>query len=94
MTMAYSVELTHKATKDLMELHHAGRDEELRKFGELMDELRNHPESGEGKVEELGHVMNGEWSRRLNHENRVVYTIDEAARRVTVLSLLGHYNDH
>ncbi|MFM6973936.1 MAG: Txe/YoeB family addiction module toxin [Agromyces sp.] len=32
-----------------------------------------------GKPEQLRHDLNGFWSRRINHEHRLVYRVDESA---------------
>ena len=92
--MEYKIEYSKKALDDLEEYRRSGCDEELRKITELTDELRLHPKSVEGKVEELHHEARGEYSRRVNHENRMVYSVDDATATVTIASLRGHYGDH
>lgn len=107
--MKYTIIYTSKAEKDLKEYKRAGADEELRKIAELTSELEEHPESGEGKVEELHYIPSEKrissiktaatssshaWSRRVSHEDRMVYTIDSPTHTVTILSLKGHYADH
>ncbi len=101
--MKYTITYSKKAEKDLKEYKHAGADEELRKIAELTTELEEHPECGEGKVEELHYVPSEKdmpsftgkaWSRRVSHEDRMVYTIDEPSHTVEIISLKGHYGDH
>lgn len=39
----------------------------------LIEECRRHPFKGTGKPEPLGGNLSGWWSRRINHEHRLVY---------------------
>jgi len=94
LSMNYKVIYTKKAEKDLEEYQCAGSEEELRKIKELTAELCDHPESGEGKVEELHYESPDEYSRRVSHEDRMVYRIDRENHTDTILSLRGHYSDH
>jgi toxin YoeB len=48
------------------------------------------PFSGIGKPEPLKHELNGYWSRRINDEHRIVYTVRN--NRVKVISLRYHYS--
>lgn len=101
--MNYTIIYSKKAEKDIKEFENSGEKEELRKIAELTEELKEHPENGEGKVEELHTISSGReipafkgkiWSRRVNHEDRMVYTIDSKNMTVEIISLRGHYGDH
>jgi toxin YoeB len=44
---------------------------------------------GIGKPEPLKHNLTGCWSRRINHEHRLVYFVRNDL--ITILSIKGHY---
>ncbi|SDY99400.1 Txe/YoeB family addiction module toxin [Tindallia californiensis] len=44
---------------------------------------------GIGKPEALKHDLSGYWSRRINEEHRMVYTIDQ--HQLVIVSLKDHY---
>lgn len=89
------MEYTPRARRDIEEYRRAGSEEEVRKLDELLLELAAHPRTGRGQVEEMRDEdrMEGKWSRRVSHEDRLVYDIDERDRVVTVRSARGHYDD-
>jgi len=63
----------------------------LRKINELIKDInRNGVSSGIGKPEPLKYRK--AWSRRINHEHRLVYMVDEADN-LYILSCKGHYED-
>ena len=45
------------------------------KLNALIEECRRHPFKGTGKPEPLGGNLTGWWSRRINHEHRLVYRV-------------------
>lgn len=46
-----------------------------------------------GQVEQLKGDLAGMWSRRINKEARMIYSIEDETVTVTVVSLKGHYGD-
>lgn len=54
-------------------------------------ELRQHPDTGTGQIEELKHYKEETWSRRLNDEHRLVYRIKDNVVVVLILSIYWHY---
>ena len=48
----------------------------LVRINELIRDCRRNPRSGIGKPEPLKHALSGYWSRRINEEHRLVYTVD------------------
>lgn len=62
----------------------------IRKINELLKDIQRNGYEGIGKPEPLKYRM--AWSRRINQEHRLVYTLDESGN-VFVLSLKGHYED-
>lgn len=61
------------------------------KITELLKSIQLTPYSGIGKPEPLKYALSGNWSRRINHEHRLVYHVDEEGQIITILSLRGHY---
>lgn len=49
------------------------------------------PFAGEGKPEPLKDSPYGEWSRRINEKDRLVYIVGNA--NITIIQCKGHYND-
>jgi toxin YoeB len=47
----------------------------LERLNILIEECRRHPFTGTGKPEPLGGNLSGWWSRRINHEHRLVYRV-------------------
>lgn len=91
--MIYQVNFTTKALRDIDELRKAGQKGVLAKLEALTEELKRHPYSGTGQVEQLKGNMRGYYSRRLDHGNRLVYKVEERIVTVTVASAKGHYGD-
>lgn len=63
----------------------------LRKLNRLIDDIRcNGNAEGIGKPEPLRQNLSGWWSRRIDHEHRIIYQADEDT--VTVIACRGHYS--
>ena len=63
----------------------------VRKIDELVKDIqRNGPDTGIGKPEALKYL--GAWSRRINHEHRLIYRMNEN-KDVVILSCCGHYTE-
>ncbi len=60
----------------------------LKKVDSLIDEICRTPYEGSGKPEMLKYEMSGYWSRRINHEHRLVYVVSDET--VTILSCRFH----
>ncbi len=90
--MSYFVNLTEKATEDIVALKKSNLPC-YTKVMRLLSELAEHPETGTGKPELMKHYYSGCWSRRIDRANRLVYMIEHEIVTVTVLSSLGHYGD-
>ncbi|OWV02507.1 MULTISPECIES: Txe/YoeB family addiction module toxin [unclassified Fibrobacter] len=88
--MPYEVNFTPKATEDLQNLQRSA-PQALKKLAKLLDELREHPRTGTGQVEQLRHYSEETWSRRITKEHRLVYQIHDDVVQVLVISVYGHY---
>lgn len=62
-----------------------------KKLNALLEEIRLHPTTGTGRIERLKHYKEATWSRRINHEHRIVYRVYEELIEVLVISVYGHY---
>jgi len=56
-----------------------------------LDEVREHPRTGTGQVEQLKGYDGSVYSRRITKEHRLVYKIYDEVVEVLVLSTFGHY---
>jgi len=63
----------------------------LEKIEKLILDTMAHPASGLGKPERLRHQLSGRWSRRINYTDRMVYSVDEENKVLTVYQLRYHY---
>jgi toxin YoeB len=61
----------------------------LKKCFELFEAIQTDPFKGIGKPEPLRGELQGYWSRRINDEHRIVYTI--ANEYIIVVSCRSHY---
>lgn len=86
----YTIVFTREAQEDVAALQRRS-PQALRKLTKLLDELREHPRTGTGQVEQLKHFGAETWSRRLDREHRLVYEIHDTEIVVLVLSAFGHY---
>ena len=50
-----------------------------------------HPYTGIGKPEPLKYELAGCWSRRINSEHRIIYSVNDEIITVYVLSMRYHY---
>lgn len=61
----------------------------LEKINALIKECQRHPFEGTGKPEALRGALSGFWSRRVNHEHRLVYRVSAGA--IEIVSCRYHY---
>ena len=62
----------------------------VRKINALLKDTTRHPCSGLGKPEMLKHDLAGLWSRRIDHEHRLVYLVEDD--KLIVYSCRFHYD--
>ena len=63
-------------------------------FINLIEEIKEHPTTGTGKVERLkGKGERLVYSRRINDKHRLVYEIFEEEKLVVLAAAYGHYKD-
>lgn len=90
--MVYNLYFTDTALRDLATLK---RSEPIayKKALKLCDELKEHPQTGTGRPEQLRGDRVGQWSRRISAKHRLVYQIKGDVLTVLVLAAYKHYGD-
>lgn len=86
----YQLVFTKDAQKQLVILAKKAPNA-IKKLEVLLQELREHPRTGTGQVEQLKHCDEETWSRRITREHRLTYRIHDDVVEVLVLSVYGHY---
>lgn len=61
----------------------------LKRINTLIREITRNPFEGIGKPEPLKHALSGYWSRRINDEHRMVYSVQEDS--LLIAQLRYHY---
>ena len=61
------------------------------KITDLIRDTARNPEKGAGKPELLKHELSGHWSRRINQEHRLVYSVTESS--IEIVSCKYHYQE-
>lgn len=64
----------------------------LRKINRLIHDIQRSPFEGIGKPEPLRHQLSGQWSRRIDEMNRIVYIVEND--EITILQCGRHYSPH
>lgn len=60
-----------------------------KRINALIKDIQRSPLDGVGKPEPLKHSLTGFWSRRIDEEHRLVYTID--GERILIAQCRHHY---
>ena len=60
-----------------------------KRINELIKYIERNGNTGIGKPEPLKHELSGYWSRRINYEHRLIYSIE--GNNINIISCLGHY---
>ena len=89
----YTLHITVQAKNDIAFLKKNGGKAVTNKIEKLLLELIEHPGTGTGQVEQLRGDRQGQWSRRIDKKNRLIYTINDDVVTVEVISARGHYDD-
>ena len=57
----------------------------------LLEDIQEHPFAGIGKPEPLKYELSGKWSRRINAEHRIIYSVNNDCVEVYIFSMRYHY---
>ena len=90
--MMYYIDYTDKAIANLQLLQQS-EPKAFAKAQRLIEELREHPKTGTGHPEQLKGDRAGQWSRHITSKHRMIYTINDTAVVVLILTVYGHYDD-
>jgi len=88
----YRIVFTRQAQKEYVYWVSSGNTGIVKKIAELLEDISKRPYSGIGKPEPLKYDLTGKWSRRINAEHRIVYSVHEDTIEVYVFSMRYHYN--
>ena len=88
--MSYQINFSQQSQNDIEYYKKTGNKVVLKKLFTLLTEISEHPFSGTGKPELLKYNLTGLWSRRINHEHRLVYEVLED--QILIHSAKGHYH--
>jgi len=86
--MPYKVDLSDEAKQDCKDWQ-AQNPATAERIQTLLKAIEDNPFKGIGKPEPLEHGLTGFWSRRINQEHRILYSIKDNS--VWVHRCRGHY---
>ncbi|MBR5344452.1 MAG: Txe/YoeB family addiction module toxin [Clostridia bacterium] len=86
----WRVQLNKQVVKDSEKIRRAGLEPNVK---ELIQLLRDNPYRVPPPYEKLSGDLQGKYSRRINRQHRMVYTIDSENKIVRVLSVWTHYDN-
>lgn len=87
----YQINFTKEAQKQLKKI--IKNKAQLQRFRQIIESITQDPYSKSFKFEPLKYDFRGFYSKRLTKGDRIVYTVQENVVTVTVISVLGHYED-
>ena len=88
--MTYKINILTNANNDLNILRRNDKNSYIKVF-DFVREMMISPRSGTGKPERLKYFDKEVYSRRVNHKDRLVYTIYESKKEIDISSCVGHY---
>jgi len=80
---------TDEAWKDYLYWSETDK-KQLKKINNLLKEIDRIPFEGTGKPEPLKQNIQGYWSRRIDHEHRIIYKIEND--EIVLISFRYHYS--
>ena len=85
------MEIVYSATaqNDISYWKEKGTEKIRLRISELVRAIMGSPFVGIGKPEPLKYGLSGKWSRRIDKENRIIYSVD--SEKIKIHSLRGHY---
>ncbi len=89
----YTIVTSDTAAKQLKKHHKSSDKASIKKIEIIFTELTDTPYEGTGKPEALKNNLKGLWSRRINHQDRIVYSVYEDEVIVYIVSAKYHYKN-
>ncbi len=77
------------AQRDIQYWKKSGNTSIQKKIQKLLSAIKEQPYLGIGKPEALKYSLAGKWSRRINDEHRIIYSVSGDV--IHIHSLRGHY---
>ena len=87
----YKINILKKAQSDLDWFCRNDKNSYIKCF-DLVRELMTNPREGTGKPERLKYFEKEVYSRRVNHKDRLIYTVYEDLKEMDITSFRGHYD--
>ena len=84
--------LLEQAQNDRDYWKESGNKAIMNRISALLKDIMEHPYTGIGKPEPLKYDLAGIWSRRINSEHRLIYSVNENIITVYVFSMRYHYS--
>jgi toxin YoeB len=84
--------LLEQAQKDREYWKESGNKAIMNRITALLKDIVEHPYTGKGKPEPLKYDLAGKWSRRINSEHRIIYSVNEDIVTVYVFAMRYHYS--
>ena len=81
----YRITLSEQARKEYLYFTQSGNKAILNKIKILLEDIAAHPYTGIGKPEPLKYELAGKWSRRINAEHRIVYSVHDDIIEVYII---------
>ena len=86
--VAFKIKFTKQAVKDLEYLKSANLSNKAKK---LVDIIKENPYQNPPPYEKLTGDLNGIYSRRINIQHRLVYTINAKEKLIKIIRMWKHY---
>lgn len=87
----YKITLSAQAKEEYQYFVRSGNKTITNKILSLLEDIAKRPYTGVGKPEALKYDLSGKWSRRINSEHRIIYSVNDEIITVYVLSMRYHY---
>lgn len=84
--------MLEQAQKDRDYWKESGNKTIMNRITALLKDIVEHPYTGIGKPEPLKYDLAGKWSRRINSEHRIIYSVNEDIVTVYVFAMRYHYS--
>lgn len=84
--------MLEQAQKDRDYWKESGNKTIMNRITALLKDIVEHPYTGIGKPEPLKYDLAGKWSRRINSEHRLIYSVNEDIVTVYVFAMRYHYS--
>lgn len=62
----------------------------IKRINQLIQAIDRDPYKGIGKPEPLRYALSGKWSRRIDQENRIIYSIEKG--HINIFACRTHYS--